>query len=359
MTYPNQPGTPGYPQQYPAQPQYAPQPAQQYPPPWTPAGYPAQPQYAPQPQMAPPAPQLARGSLEDFIDQPTGGGGAATSKFFTPQRPVGSWLQLRVTRDLNASDVRQQTDKFGTPLTFKSSGKPKWVLIIPCQVLGSSDGSHQTIYPEGQVTVWLKGVPSDSFKTAMSAAGISDPARALALGQLGGAEFYMIGAGTKQFGNGNPANMFDFQYTSNGRELLDATIDKAITAAPAQVQAPALPDTIQQYQQQAAQLAQAAGMQAPQFSPPTAAPTAAPSFTPVPGTAPGNPVQQAGPFAQPAFQPPVPGSGMPPVPPAGLPPVPQPGVTPPPAPAQPFNGPQAPALDAEKAALLARLQGQG
>lgn len=352
MTYPNQPA--GYPQN----------PAQQYPPPWVPAGQP----YQAQGQQ----PQLARGSLEDFIDQPTGGGGAATSKFFTPQRPVGSWLQLRVTRDLNASDVRQQTDKFGTPLTFKSSGKPKWVLVIPCQVLSSSDGSHQTIYPEGQVTVWLKGVPSDSFKQAMSAAGVSDPARALALGQLANAEFYMIGAGTKQFGNGNPANMFDFQYTSNGRELLDATIDKAISAALApapiptatgyQQAPPALPDMTQQYQQQAAQLAQATGQQyAPPTAPVAAAPPApVPSFTPAPGTVPGNPAQQAGPFSQPAFQPPVPGAGMPPVPPAGLPPVPQPGVTPPPAPAQPFNGqPQAPQLDAEKAALLARLQGQG
>jgi hypothetical protein len=341
VNYPNQPGTPGYPPYPPQNPQgapgygYAPQQQQyqQQPPPGYYQQGPPQQQWQ---QPAPQAPVLARGTLEDYLDQPTGGGGAATSKFFTPQRPIGSWLQLVVARDLNNNDVRQQTDKFGTPLTFKSNGKPKFVLIIPCNVLSSSDGSHVNIYPEGQVTVWLKGVPSDSFKSAMRTAGVGDPDRALALGQLAGASFYMIGAGTKQFGAGNPANMFDFQYTPNGRELAEPVPP----TQPAQVAPPTGAVT------QTAPAADpnsyaAAYQQATGQLPPTqpAAPPAAASPPPVP-----TPPQQ---YAQ----------QLPPVPPPGL-----PAQPPPPGAPQGFPPPPAgygqPQLDPEKAALLQRLQGQ-
>ena len=354
MTYPNQPGTPGYPPYPPQQPPYPPQQYQQQPPP---GYYQPQPQYYP-PQVtgapAPQAPVLARGTLEDYLDQPTGGGGAATSKFFTPQRPVGSWLQLVVARDLNNNDVRQQTDKFGTPLTFKSNGKPKFVLIIPCNVLSSSDGSHVNIYPEGQVTVWLKGVPSDSFKSAMRISGVSDPDRALALGQLAGASFYMIGAGTKQFGAGNPANMFDFQYTPNGRELLETT---QTVILPQQPQAPVPPTP--------APAPVATQMTASVPGPPAADPNLAyyqatgqlPPTVQVPAGAPPAPPATA----QYATPPPPPGvpsppPGMPPVPPPGLPqqPPPPPGYTP----GQVLQQPGQPQLDPEKAALLQRLQGQ-
>lgn len=295
MTYPVPPGQapnpyPGYFQA--SDGQWYPVSAAPAPPPQLPPGYPpgyGQPQQAGpiQGTLAPPQPVLARGTLEDYLDQPTGGGGPATSKFFTPQRPQGSWLHVRVTRDLNNADVRQQTDKFGKPLTFPSSGKPKFVLIIPCQVLNSSDpASSQHEYSDGSITVWLKGVPSDSFKAAMAAAGVSDPAKALALGQLAGAEFFMISAGTKQFGTGNPANMFDFRYTPTGRELLE-------TAEPV----------------------------APAAVPPTAPP--APALTP----------------AVPAVVPPPPAPGVPPAPPAAVAP-----PAPPPAPPVPA-APPAPVAD--------------
>jgi len=353
---------PGYPPQYPQYPQ-------QYPPQYAPQGY------APPAAPAPAQPVLARGTLEDYLDQPSGGGGAATSKFFTDQRPVGSWLQLRVARDLNHGDVRQQTDKFGTPLTFKSSGKPKFVLIIPCQVLASNDGSHQTIYPEGQVTVWLKGVPSDSFKQAMAAGGVSDPAEALRLGQLAGAEFYMIGAGKKQFGQGNPANMFDFQYTSNGRELAQsappaAPVPPTAPAAPSQAYAP--PTAPAQPQQTLPASPPASGYSQqppqPQFasmdpagyqaagSPPF--PPAPPQMPPVPPPGiPATPPVPAGPSGaatMPSSPPPPP--GYPPQPQYQQAPPPPPGYAPQ-APGQ--QAPGMPQLDDEKAKLLNRLNGQG
>jgi hypothetical protein len=250
------------------------------------------------------------------------------------------------------ADVKQQTDKFGKPLTFTSSGKPKFVLIIPCTVVNSSDpAATAQHYSDGNVTVWLKGVPYDAFKAAMAAAGVTDPTKAINLGQLGGAEFFMIGAGTKQFGQGNPANMFDFRYTPNGREL-----------------------------------AESAGVQAQVAVPPT---------SPTPPTAPPVPAPTS---AVPAAVPPPPAPGAPPAPPVAAAPPPPPGITPPtvtqtaPAPpaaptvsappvptpaADPYPGyyqasdgqwypvaqeaapaaPPAPAVDARKAALLQQLQG--
>lgn len=318
----------------------APPPPAPGPPPPPAAGYQQQPALAP---------VLARGTLEDWADQPTGGGGAATSKFFTPQRPQGSWLRLRVTRDLNHADVKQQTDKFGKPLTFTGSGKPKFVLIIPCQVLSSSDpASASQHYSDGAVTVWLKGVPSDAFKSAMAAAGVNDPSLALLKGQLAGAEFYMVSAGTKQFGNGNPANMFDFTYTSNGRELAESAHDQAIaavavppTAPPAPALTPAVPAVV---------------------TPPPPAPGAVPPPPPAAATPPPPPVAAPTPPAPPAPAPaaadpypghyqasdgqwyPVAAQAAPAPPPVSAPPAP-PGVP-------------APQVDARKAALLQQLQGQ-
>jgi hypothetical protein len=298
---------------------------------------------------------LARGTLEDFVDQPSAGGGAATSKFFTPQRPIGSWLQLRIARDVTHADVKQQTDKFGKPLTFTSSGKPKFVLIIPCKVISSSDpAATAQHYDDGNVTVWLKGVPYDAFKAAMAAAGVSDPTKAINLGQLGGAEFYMIGAGTKQFGQGNPANMFDFTYTPNGRELTEGA-GRAVSPTP--------------------------GVTLPVAAvPPTAPPAPAP-ISAVPAAVPPPPAPGATPPPPPvaAAPPPPPPAATPPPPPvASVPPPPTTPTAPAAAPTDPYPGyyqasdgqwypnpveapgppaPPAPAVDARKAALLQQLQG--
>jgi hypothetical protein len=364
VTYPQQPP-------YPPQPGYPPQTQPYAPAPQQPAYYQPQPGYPPQyppqqyAQQGPPPPQqvLARGTLEDFLDQPSGGGGAATSKFFTPQRPQGSWLHLRVARDINSTDVRQQTDKFNTPLTFKSTGKPKFQTLVPCQLLDSTDpATCQQVFPDGNVTVYLKGIPFDAFKAAMVAAGVKDPVKAFASGQLGGAEFYMISAGQKQYGNGNPTNLFDFQYTPNGREnnavAVDPTAAVPEAAAPAQVPA------------QAPQYASA-----PPPSPMTAPATTPPPAPPAPAASP-YPAPSAPPTMQPAYDPnaayyqatgqyPPQAPPAPPAPPQGYAPQ-QPGAgpVPPPVPgygqqppAPPVQQGQ-PAMTPEKQQLLQRLQGQ-
>ncbi len=353
MTYPNQPGTPGY-QPYPQQPAYGQ-------PPMAPPGYPpAQPpyyppqappvqQFAPQvpgypPQYGTPAapePVLARGTLEDYLDQPSSGGGVAITKFFGV-RPQGARLQLRVTRDLTNADVRQQTDINNIPATYKSTGKPKWVLILPVEVLWSSDGSHPTIFTEGVASIWLKGATSDAFKAAMAAAGISDPDKALARGKLAGVVLLMESAGEKPpWKPGmSPAKLYNFQYTPNNRELsADPTFAAPQAAAP--VQAPAqVPFT--------APVAPPA-MTAPATTPPMAPPASA-------GYALQQPADPAAAYYQATGQyPPQAPAASPQAPPA------PPQYAPPAAPVAP-PAPPAPgqlAMDPEKLALLARLQGNG
>lgn len=158
---------------------------------------------APQPQAQPqpnqgysnpaavtPAPQLARGTLEDFYNQPTGGSAPSiTSKFFN-KRAMGSWLQLEVTRDVTNADVRQQTTPQGQPQTFRD-GRPKFVLVVPVKVTGSSDGTHVAEFPDSEGSLWVKGTLADELRRAMTAAG--DPSGY----PKGGAQIVMQSAGEK------------------------------------------------------------------------------------------------------------------------------------------------------------------
>lgn len=385
MTYPNQPPYP--PQGYPQQPGYPPaQPGYQQPPPgYAPPGY--APQYPPAPgyasPAAPPAPVLARGTLEDYLDQPTAGGGVAVTKFFGT-RPQGSWLQLQVIRDLTNSDVRQQTDAQGTPQTFKSNGKPKFVLVLQCNVLSSSDGSHPTVFTEGVCSIWLKGVTSDAFKQAMAGAGITSPDKALALGKLGGAVITMQSAGEKASNRPgfSATKLYSFSYTPSGRELNEEPANIPATALPPAAVPPPLqatPPGAQQYAPQNLQgIAQAASgfppapvqyaAQTPPPAPASAPPTAA-GYDPAAYQQP--PAQQLQPVQQPYQQAPPPppgidpavayqqatGQPMPPAP--GMPPQQFQQQAPPPPPQGYAPAPGQPALDPEKAALLQRLQGQG
>lgn len=156
-----------------------------------------QPQAQPQPNQGysnpaavQPAPQLARGTLEDFYNQPTGGSAPSiTSKFFN-KRAMGSWLQLEVTRDVTNADVRQQTTPQGQPQTFRD-GRPKFVLVVPVKVTGSSDGTHVAEFPDGEGSVWVKGTLADELRRAMTAAG--DPSGY----PKGGAQIVMQSAGEK------------------------------------------------------------------------------------------------------------------------------------------------------------------
>lgn len=382
MTYPNQPP-------YPPQPGFAPQgyapPVPGYGPPppgYAPQGYAPQ-GYAPQgyaPQQPPqgPAPVLARGTLEDWMDQ-AGGGSPSVTKFFTNERPQGSWLHLQIARDLINSDVQQQTDNNDKPAVDKQ-GRPKFVLIIPVQVLASSDPGFPAIFTEGTASVWIKGVTKDAFLSAMSTAGVQTPDRALTGGKLGGAQFVMQSNGTRAPRNAqySPTKLYNFTYTSNGREN--------------SVAAPVPPDPTAQLQQ----VAQAASgfapvPTAPAASAPPMTPTAptfqppfdpaqyaqqAPQMAPPPGYP--NQPQIAAPAAPPApatpQMPPTPGAPVPGAPAGyqaypGAPAIPDPAQQyaqqqapqgyAPQAPPQPPQMGYAPPQDQEKAALLAKLQGQG
>lgn len=309
MTYPNQPQPGYYPPQYnvPQPPYNVPQPQYSAPAP----GYPA-------PQPAPQVPVLARGTLGDYLDQPTMGGGAALTKFFSG-RPQGSWLQYQVSRDLTDADVRQQTDSNGVPLTYKD-GRPKFVLVVPVTVLNSSDGSHTGIFDGGAGSLWLKGVTSDAFKQAIAAAGIPNPDKAMAGGKLAGAVITQVSAGEKpayQPGR-SPTKLYNFTYQPNGRELSDAPV----AAAPAPV-APAAPP---------------APSPVPPL-PPTVLGT--PALSPVPPLLPTAPVAPAAPqaYTPPAYE--------------------APAYTPPAAPAAPPAPPAPPAtpVDAARQELLNRLSG--
>jgi hypothetical protein len=317
VSYPYQP-QPGYSTQPAPQPNFAPAPQPGYPSPayqpqpqyGAPQGYP-QPQYG-APQAAPPAPQLARGSLDDFLNQPSGGsGGAGVQKWFSGKQ-IGSWLHLEVVRDLTNADVRQQTDINGVPATYKS-GDPKFVLIIPVKVLASSDGSHPAIFTEGLGTVWVKGLLKDELTKALAQAGTT------ASTPPGGTQLVMSSAGEKPSNRPgfSPTKLYTFQ----------ASLPQG--GAPAAPTAPA--------------------PQAPPV-PPTQVP--APAATPAPVPAPFPTAADPNVAYQQAT-----GQPMTPQAPAPAPFPVDPNTYQQQAPPAPPAA--APNLDAEKAALLARLQGNG
>jgi hypothetical protein len=394
MTYPAQPpyppqGQPGYPPQ--GQPGYPPQQPPYQQPGYPPQGQPQyqqpqyqQPQYQ-QPQYQQPQAPAVRATLGEFMDQPSMGGGSATSKFFTKQRPQGSWLQLQVTRDLLASDVQHQEND-GVLQYFKTGGqpdfnRPKLVLVIPTRAVGSSDpASSQAVFPDGAVALWLKGITRDALIAAIGAAGLPQPDKILGAGKIGGAVITMISAGTRpaRTAQYSDTNLFDFRYQPGGRELeglaeqeeyrppTPAAPAAATAAAPVPATAPtpapmygtvpgpapavappmtppAQPQFNPGYQEQVQQYAQ----QAPGFPPATSAappPPAPPSAAPQTPSYPPNPAYPGSPeIPQPqqyAAAPPVPGQ-------------------PPQAPPAPPAAPGAPAMTAEMQATLARINGQG
>lgn len=270
MNYP-QYGQPAQPQFQ--QPQYAPQPA-------APQAQFQQPQYAPQPQFqgAPqgqqaPAPALARGTLEDFWDQPsTMGGGPNVSKFFNGKQQ-GHWLDLIVSRDLLHSDTRQQTDINGVPQAYKD-GTPKFVLILPVTVNGSSDGSHVQHFTEGSATIWIKSFLKDEFSRAMAAAGIRE--------LKGGTRIIMTSAGERASRPGfSAAKLYAITlYPAEG--AAPVTVQAEVpTAAPVAPAAPAAPNPVASAPVAAPTTAPAAPAPASAVLPP--APVAAPVPAPVAG----------------------------------------------------------------------------
>lgn len=290
--YPPQPEQqpPAYPPQYgpppayppPAAPPQAPQfiapPAPQYPPQYGQAQYP--PAYG-QPQGYPPPPPTVRGSLDDFYNQPSTGGGKALSF-----EMVGTTYVGIVSRPIGDGDIQQQTDTQGKPATFRD-GRPKFVMRVPLQMQPSQ------LYPDGIAQWFVKGNDRDELVRAMAEAGAPEgPPEA-------GSIITITFTGTRPSGPGmNPTKLKQVRYqrpggaapaTANGHAAVHQV---APAAAP-----PPAPERVN-------------GGQPPQYAPPPAAPppaAAPPAQTypaPVPAPPPAPPVPQPGPPAPPASAPP-------------------------------------------------------
>jgi hypothetical protein len=260
-----------------------------------------------QQQAAAPQQVAARGTLEDFFNQPSGGGGpSVTSKFFN-DRPQGSWLQLTVLADVTNADVQHQKTPQGVLQYFKKNGqddltRPKLVLVVKVQVTGSSDGTHATVFPDGTASLWLKKGPvTDDLIRAMTAAG--DPSGY----PKAGAQMVMQSAGSQpsRTVGFSATKLYGFQYAAPAGGV-DPTSQAPVTTA---VSTPAPASAV-------ASVPVPAPTPAP--APAASAPVLAPPSTPAPATVPEVPV--------PNFTPP-----------------------PPPAPTDPKA--------AERAELLAKLQG--
>lgn len=211
-------------------------------------------QYAPQAQTQAqqPQPELARGTLEDFYSQPaaSNGGKGATQFFGSVQKgnrkPDGTWLQLRIDRDITNADVSQLTDTNNVPQTWKygpMAGKPKFQLTIPATAIGSSDGTHLQFFESGAVRLYLKPGPvTDAFRAALQAGGESSGF------PKAGSEIVMIAAGQKaNKGNYSPTMLYDFRYTAPNGQVTEARMgvptgghfdSNAQPPAPAPVAAP-------------------------------------------------------------------------------------------------------------------------
>jgi hypothetical protein len=308
MNYPNPAYNPAqqYPVQPPAQqPQYpAYPPAQGYPPQAAPQ-YPQQ-AYPPAAPQQPPTPPLAKGSIDDFYNQPSVGGGpsvAWTDKQGSP-KPIGTVYAGIVARDVTDADIQQQTDfKTQMPLTYRD-GRPKFAMKVPLKVQPSQE------HPEGDASWYVKGQARDELVRAMSEAGVSGTPKA-------GDAIAITLVQRRPSGPGmNPANIVQVQYQPAGSGQGAPT---APAPQPVQQQAP-----VQQFVQEPQAPAQ------PQYQPP------AQQYEQQPQA----PVQQ---YAQPTQQAPVQQFQQP----QGQ-----------PAPVQ-QAGPQPPAdMSPEQAALLARLTNQ-
>lgn len=240
--YPPAPPQQQYPQQ-PMAPQYPGYPPQQ--------GYaaPAPQQYAPQP--AAPTPPLAAGSIDDYYSQPSTGGGAGL-KFTGPnnQPMIGQSYVFQVTRPIGNGDIQQQTDQKGTPLFFRD-GRPKFVMIVPVQLLEPSPN-----HPDGLAKWYVKGAARDELARAMAEAGAPEgpPEH--------GAVIRVTLTGTRSSGAGmNPAHVFAVQYVRpQGAAQAPAQPAQQAVAAPAapaeqpaqaqQIAPPPAPAPDQQFAQQ-------------------------------------------------------------------------------------------------------------
>ena len=165
------PAQPGYPQAPPmGQPQQYQQPQIQQP--YAPPGYGA-PQGYPQ-QGAPQAPpvELAQGSIDDFYNQPSVGGGPSLSWSFKDgsQKQVGTTYVGVVARDISNADIQQETDiRSGQPKTYRD-GRPKFVMKVALKGVQSNVQAPAPEFPDGEATWYVKGQGRDELTRAMAEA---------------------------------------------------------------------------------------------------------------------------------------------------------------------------------------------
>lgn len=143
-------------------PGYGQQQSPQYPPGYAPQQIPQgygqalPPNYQPQ---APQGPTLAQGSLDEYFNQPSVGGGPSL-KFDEGTTHVGV-----VARRITNADIAQQTiPNSNTPAVYKD-GSPKFVMKVPLVVPVTE--AHQ----DGQAQWYVAGSARDELVRAMSAAG--------------------------------------------------------------------------------------------------------------------------------------------------------------------------------------------
>lgn len=217
MTVPY-PGVYGVPPQQP----YAP-PPQQYPPQQYAPQYPPQQGYVPQP--APVQQPLAQGTLDEFYNQPSAGGGAAL-KF----EQIGTRYVGIVSRPIGNGDIQQQTDVHGRPQTFKD-GRPKFVMKVPLQMQPTQQ------YPDGLAQWYVKGQARDELVRAMAEAGAPEgPPEAGAVVDVTFVSQRPSGAGM------NPAKQFQVHYQrpNGAASAAPQQAPQAVQQVPA-VQQPAPP----------------------------------------------------------------------------------------------------------------------
>ena len=149
---------PVFPQQYPVQ-QYPPQWPQQAQQPYPqPQAY--APGYPPATPAAPAAP-LAQGSIDDFYNQPSSGGGAFL-KFEVGTVHVGI-----VARAITSGDIRQKTTPpaQGSQPQFFKDGRPRFEMLVPLKVQPNQQ------HPDGLATWAVSGADRDELVRAMAEAG--------------------------------------------------------------------------------------------------------------------------------------------------------------------------------------------
>lgn len=318
------PPAPGYPPQQPQYPPpgYPPQQPQYQPPP-QPYGQQYQPQGYGQPYQppVPPPPPLAHGTIDDFYDQPSTGGGPAIS---WKGKPDGYTIDSYVARAITNADIQQDTDpQTRQPRTFRD-GRPKLSMQVPINVAVTQE------FPEGQARMFVRGQLRDELVRAMTEVGA--PGNVPEEGA-----FIRWTLAYRKPTNAIPQNIYQVLYVRPGGQV------------PPPVQQPQAQPVQQQYQQPQA-------TQPPVTWAPPAPPVQVAFNAPVPPMQP-----PAQPVQPPAPQPQAQQAQQPAQPPA--PPAPQPQAPAPQAQAQvqqPGPGPDPLAgMTDEQRALVAKLQGGG